>query len=249
MAAMVRATIFVYLITKFILKMKQFINLDEMLTSVSNCVITYFDDDALATSLIYDNPYRFMGHLASKRQRRGEKTKRSHAEVCILHYLLKSHLGIDIHWDSSSRTCYESLIALFQMEPYFFLTLLNDIAMTDNKNLTTESMNGMEAIDCGDGNCIYVSPSLAELIRQGKLSVDDIKHIRKEIANTPIEDWIENHEAMRLLGICMRKLQTLRSNGTIPYSRIGNTIYYRRQDIQKILADNYTMFEIHKNRA
>jgi hypothetical protein len=39
-------------------------------------------------------------------------------------------------------------------------------------------------------------------------------------------------------------LQTLRSNGTLPYSRIGNKIYYLRRDIIKILSDNYTMFKI-----
>ena len=49
---------------------------------------------------------------------------------------------------------------------------------------------------------------------------------------------------MRLLHISTRTLQTMRTNGTLPYTRISNKIYYRRQDIQKILADNYTMFKM-----
>jgi len=63
---------------------------------------------------------------------------------------------------------------------------------------------------------------------------------------TPLEDWIDNQDVMRTLHISLRKLQTLRANGTLPYSRIGNKIYYRRQDILKILSDNYT---IHKIRS
>ena len=53
------------------------------------------------------------------------------------------------------------------------------------------------------------------------------------------------HELMRVyavfLDLVVHDLQTLRSNGTLPYSRINNKIYYRRHDIQQILADNYKM--------
>jgi hypothetical protein len=61
---------------------------------------------------------------------------------------------------------------------------------------------------------------------------------------TPLSDWLDNQDVMHLLHISPRTLQTLRSNGTLPYSRIGNKIYYRRQDIEKILSDNYTMYKI-----
>lgn len=62
---------------------------------------------------------------------------------------------------------------------------------------------------------------------------------KKELIETPLEDWIDSYDVIRLLRISPRTLLTLRTNGTIPYSRINNKIYYRRQDIQKILADNY----------
>ena len=61
---------------------------------------------------------------------------------------------------------------------------------------------------------------------------------------TPLKDWLDNQDVMQTLHISPRTLQTLRSNGTLPYSRIGNKIYYRRQDIIKILSDNYTMHKI-----
>ncbi len=86
----------------------------------------------------------------------------------------------------------------------------------------------------------------AELLKQGKISLDDLsdEELDKLIEHTFLEDWIDNQDVMQLLHISVRTLQTLRSNGTLPYSRINNKIYYRRQDIQRILADNYTMYRL-----
>jgi len=59
-----------------------------------------------------------------------------------------------------------------------------------------------------------------------------------------LSDWLDSQDVMQILHISPRTLHTLRSNGTIPFSRIGNKFYYRKQDIQKILANNYIMYEI-----
>ena len=61
---------------------------------------------------------------------------------------------------------------------------------------------------------------------------------------TPLEDWIDAQIVMQTLHISPRTLQTLRSNGTLPFSRIGNKIFYRRQDVKKILSDNYIMYKL-----
>jgi hypothetical protein len=55
-----------------------------------------------------------------------------------------------------------------------------------------------------------------------------------------INEWMDNQEVMFALHISLRTLQTLRSNGTLPYSRIRNKIFYRRRDIERILNDNYS---------
>jgi len=62
--------------------------------------------------------------------------------------------------------------------------------------------------------------------------------------HTPLTDWIDSQDVMQALHISPRTLQTLRTNGTLPFSRIGNKLYYRKQDIEKILSDNYTMYKI-----
>ena len=64
---------------------------------------------------------------------------------------------------------------------------------------------------------------------------------------TPLEDWIDSQIVMQSLHISPRTLQTLRTNGTLPYSRIGRKLYYKRSDILKILSDNYIMFKLRNN--
>ena len=59
-----------------------------------------------------------------------------------------------------------------------------------------------------------------------------------------IEELLDGQDIMQLLHISPRTLQTLRSNGTIPYTRIGRKIYYLREDIERILRNNYIMTKI-----
>ena len=59
-----------------------------------------------------------------------------------------------------------------------------------------------------------------------------------------LEELLDGQDIMQLLHISPRTLQTLRSNGTIPHTRLGRKIYYRRQDIENILRDNYVMTTI-----
>ena len=95
--------------------------------------------------------------------------------------------------------------------------------------------------------CPPSCPLMAELRRKDKLpdGGGGCADVFNEIAKTPLEDWIDNQDVMNTLHISQRTLQTLRSNGTIKFSKFGNKIYYRRQDIQEILAQKYTMFAIH----
>ena len=59
-----------------------------------------------------------------------------------------------------------------------------------------------------------------------------------------LEELLDGQDIMQLLHISPRTLQTLRSNGTVPHTRLGRKIYYRRQDIENILRDNYVMTKI-----
>ncbi len=50
-----------------------------------------------------------------------------------------------------------------------------------------------------------------------------------------IKQWLDNQDVCQLLNISKRTLQTLRDNGRLVYSRIGHKIYYKPDDVQKIL--------------
>lgn len=62
-----------------------------------------------------------------------------------------------------------------------------------------------------------------------------------------LNEWLDNQDVMLALHISLRSLQTLRSNGTLPYSRINNKIYYLRRDVEKLLNDNYTIRKKNQN--
>lgn len=62
--------------------------------------------------------------------------------------------------------------------------------------------------------------------------------------NIDLENLLDGQDIMQMLHVSPRTLQTLRSNGTIPYTRIGRKIYYLREDIQRILRNNYIMTKI-----
>ena len=99
------------------------------------------------------------------------------------------------------------------------------------------------------GKVLRQLPSIQEeLLKRKLISLDDLSD--KEIENLSerafLEDWIDGQEVMQKLKISPRTLQTVRSNGTIPYTRIGHKLYYLKQDIERTLRNNYVMYNIRK---
>ena len=52
--------------------------------------------------------------------------------------------------------------------------------------------------------------------------------------------WIKTRDVVKMLQISPGTLQNYRINGTINYSKIGNTIYYSLEDIQLLLNNSST---------
>jgi len=74
-----------------------------------------------------------------------------------------------------------------------------------------------------------------------KLKNLDEKFIElKDKAENPLKErWLDNQEIMFILKISKRTLQTYRDEKLIPYSQIGNKIYYKSSDVEKFLLKNY----------
>ena len=48
-------------------------------------------------------------------------------------------------------------------------------------------------------------------------------------------EWLDNQDVCQILNISKRTLQTYRDNGTLPYTRIGDKMYYKAGDVERIL--------------
>lgn len=62
--------------------------------------------------------------------------------------------------------------------------------------------------------------------------VDSICDNHKDKA---LQDWIDNQDVCTILNISKRSLQTYRDNGTLPYTQIGHKMYYKPEDVEKIM--------------
>ena len=50
-----------------------------------------------------------------------------------------------------------------------------------------------------------------------------------------LDRWMDNQEVCRQLNISPRTLQTLRDNGTLAYSQIVRKMFYRAEDVRRIV--------------
>ncbi|HEV2355569.1 MAG TPA: helix-turn-helix domain-containing protein [Puia sp.] len=84
------------------------------------------------------------------------------------------------------------------------------------------------------------------IYREQLLTVDDladfkrqllfeIKNMIKELVGQPTKKWLKTHEVRKLLNISGGTIQTLRTNGTLPYKKVGHIIYYDIEDIERML--------------
>jgi hypothetical protein len=63
----------------------------------------------------------------------------------------------------------------------------------------------------------------------------DMKQFMVNPVSEPTKPWLKSYEVRKLLNISSGTLQTLRSNGTLSYSKVGGIIYYQYEDIQSMM--------------
>jgi 3-methyladenine DNA glycosylase Tag len=63
---------------------------------------------------------------------------------------------------------------------------------------------------------------------------------RLNAKNEPKKDAIlDNQEFLQLMKISKRTAQTWRDEGRISFSQVGNKIYYKLSDVEKLLQEHY----------
>ncbi len=68
--------------------------------------------------------------------------------------------------------------------------------------------------------------------------LEELKQLLQEKQELPEKKWLRSGEVRKLLDISQGTLQNMRVNGTLPYSKMGGLLYYKSQDIYKILESN-----------
>ena len=58
-------------------------------------------------------------------------------------------------------------------------------------------------------------------------------------SNEELECWIDNFEIMTRYHVSQRTLQSLRSNGKLPYTIFANRCFYRKTDVQALFKSRY----------
>jgi len=51
----------------------------------------------------------------------------------------------------------------------------------------------------------------------------------------PTEKWLKSYQVRNMLKISAGTLHNLRANGTLSYTKIGAIMYYKQEDIDKLL--------------
>ncbi len=65
--------------------------------------------------------------------------------------------------------------------------------------------------------------------------LEDIKSILRESSTQPAKQWLKSTEVRKMLGISPCTLQNLRVNRTLSYTKIGGIVFYRYDDIARLL--------------
>ena len=76
------------------------------------------------------------------------------------------------------------------------------------------------------------------------VTVQDLQEFKEEIINkieqinrntATQKEWLKSSEVMEMLSISSGTLQNLRINGDIPFTKMGGTLYYERDEVVKAL--------------
>lgn len=80
---------------------------------------------------------------------------------------------------------------------------------------------------------------ISSIKRDIELLSKSMDTMKKTHAQYLSEEWITSDQVMKILKICPRTLNSLKSSGRLSYSKVQGTIYFRTVDIENLLKQNY----------
>lgn len=82
-----------------------------------------------------------------------------------------------------------------------------------------------------------VRPILEEYLAPIRADQRTAEAHKGELPGEP-KEWLTNAELQQYLGVSKMTLQRYRDAGTIPYSKVGSSVFYRRSDVLDLLERN-----------
>lgn len=65
--------------------------------------------------------------------------------------------------------------------------------------------------------------------------VQRVEHLCEEHGVKDLKKWLDSQEVCIILNISKRKLQTLRENGSLAYTKVERKFYYKPSDIENVI--------------
>jgi hypothetical protein len=76
-----------------------------------------------------------------------------------------------------------------------------------------------------------------ELLFRLEMFVGKVEMLCEQLKTNELKKWYDNQDVCLKLNISLRTLQTMRSNGTLPYTQINRKMFYRPQDVEKLIVN------------
>ena len=66
-----------------------------------------------------------------------------------------------------------------------------------------------------------------------KMKIDSYENVQKK--------WLRSVEVRKMLGISPGTLQTLRVKGVLSFTKVGSILYYKHEEIHRVLEENLSL--------
>ena len=84
-----------------------------------------------------------------------------------------------------------------------------------------------------------ILPILSGIKRDMESLSRSVAQLHKTHAQLLSEEWVNKDQVMAILKISTRTLESLKSKGILPYTKIQGMFYFRTMDIENLLKANY----------
>lgn len=82
---------------------------------------------------------------------------------------------------------------------------------------------------------IFQKEAFDEMVAKFRYFSSRVDELLAKQNGKSLNGWMDNQEVCQLLNISPRTLQTLRDNGTLAYSQINHKVFYRPEDVLRIV--------------